>query len=203
MPPMESFLYAQAHNQEVNMANGNITVGTMAIAKVGRNAIEAEVIALADGGAYLVRNRNGREFVARRLEPIEEICHVRGKLSEPHGFRSVENTSAESAQQMLIHLAGAGQDADETLNPAPESGRQEAPAKRRSLMNAAMEVLRRSEHPLSTREIVAQAVAAGLWSPTGAKTPEQTLYGAIFREIATKEQPRIVKAEPKGKFRLA
>ena len=68
-------------------------------------------------------------------------------------------------------------------------------------MNAAVEVLRRSEQPLNTREIVAQAVALGLWTPTGAKTPEQTLYGAIFREMATKEQPRIVKAEQKGKFR--
>ena len=185
------------------MANGNITVGTMAIARVGRNAIEAEVIARADGGAYLVRNKNGREFVTWRLEPIEEICRVSGKLFESHGCRSVGNTSVESAQQMLIHLAGAGRDADETLSPASESGRQEAPAKRRSLMTAAMEVLRRSEHPLSTREIVAQAIAAGLWTPTGAKTPEQTLYGAIFREMATKEQPRIVKAEQKGKFRLA
>ncbi|WP_337746493.1 HTH domain-containing protein [Victivallis vadensis] len=70
-------------------------------------------------------------------------------------------------------------------------------------MNAAVELLRQSEHPFNTRELVAMATAQGLWTPTGAKTPEQTLYGAIFREIATKEQPRIVKAEQKGKFRRA
>ena len=47
---------------------------------------------------------------------------------------------------------------------------------------------------------VALAVEKGLWQPSGAKTPEQTLYSAIFRENATKENPRIVKSDKKGKF---
>lgn len=53
---------------------------------------------------------------------------------------------------------------------------------------------------LNTRELVALAVEKGLWQPSGAKTPEQTLYSAIFRENATKEHPRIVKSDKKGKF---
>ena len=148
------------------MANGNITVGTKAIARVGRNAIEVEVIAQADGGAYLVRNKACKEFTARRLEAMPD---------------EKAKASCEDSENSWI----------------------ETPAKHLSLMNAAVEVLRRSEQPLNTREIVAQAIALGLWMPTGAKTPEQTLYGAIFRAMATKEQPRIVKAEQKGKFRLA
>ncbi len=146
------------------MAIENIIVGTKAIAKVGRNAIEVEVIALENGGVYRVRNKAGKEFTARRLEALPE---EKAKAS----LEASENSGIETT---VKHL---------------------------SLMNAAVEVLRRSEHPLNTREIVAQAAALGLWMPTGAKTPEQTLYGAIFREIATKEQPRIVKEEQKGKFR--
>ena len=42
-----------------------------------------------------------------------------------------------------------------------------------------------------------------LWTPTECKTPEQTLYGSIFREINAKEHPRIVKSDVKGKFRVA
>ena len=72
--------------------------------------------------------------------------------------------------------------------------------KKRSLFDAAIEVLKQSEHPLNTKDIVAKAIELGLWEPTNAKTPEQTLYSAIFREIATKERPRIVKSEQKGKF---
>ena len=70
-------------------------------------------------------------------------------------------------------------------------------------MNAAVQLLRESPVPMNTREIVAAAIEAGLWEPTGSKTPEQSLYGSIFREIAAKEHPRIVRAEQKGKFRIA
>ena len=158
------------------MAIENITVGTMAIAKVGRNAIEVEVIALEDGGAYRVRNRNGKEFTARRLEPM------------PDGV------AVEPAQQIII---------PPTASNEPE--KTETPEKHLSLMEAAIRVLQSQPDgsAFNTRELVAMATKLGLWTPTGAKTPEQTLYGAIFREIATKEHPRIVKAEQKGKFRLA
>ncbi len=75
------------------------------------------------------------------------------------------------------------------------------PKKKLSLFNAAVEVLKLNAEPLNTREIIKFAIDNELWIPTNSKTPEQTLYGAIFREIATKENPRIVKSEQKGKFK--
>lgn len=48
-----------------------------------------------------------------------------------------------------------------------------------------------------------QAIDTHLYVPLTCKTPEQTLYGSIFREINTKDHPRIVKSEAKGKFRIA
>ena len=39
--------------------------------------------------------------------------------------------------------------------------------------------------------------------PTDCKTPELTLYGSIFREMKTKENPRIIKSTVKGKFEYA
>ena len=80
--------------------------------------------------------------------------------------------------------------------PAPEA----APTKRMSLMDAAVAVLKESGEPMNTREMVKAAAEKGYWTPTACKTPEQTLYGSIFREIKTKAQPRIVKSEIKGKF---
>ena len=56
---------------------------------------------------------------------------------------------------------------------------------------------------MNTKEILEAIVERQLWSPTPGKTPEQTLYGSIFREINTKEHPRIVKSDVKGKFRIA
>ena len=64
----------------------------------------------------------------------------------------------------------------------------------------AVEVLRLAKMPMNTREIIEWAIELKLWQPTGTKTPEQTLYGAIHRENKTKEQPRIVRSDLKGKF---
>ena len=74
------------------------------------------------------------------------------------------------------------------------------PQSKRSLFSAAVEVLRLAKQPMNTREIVEWAIDLKFWEPTGAKTPEQTLYGAILRENKTKEHPRIIKSEIRGKF---
>ena len=74
------------------------------------------------------------------------------------------------------------------------------PTKKMSLMDAAVAVLKESGEPMNTREMVKAATEKGYWTPTACKTPEQTLYGSIFREIKTKAQPRIVKSDIKGKF---
>ena len=66
-----------------------------------------------------------------------------------------------------------------------------------------MQVLAASRIPMNTKELVAKAIEMNLWIPTGAKTPEQTLYSGLFREIKTRETPRIIKSEEKGKFQIA
>ena len=88
------------------------------------------------------------------------------------------------------------------INPAHESDK---PVKRMSLLNAAVEVLKAagSEHPMNCKEILEAILERQLWIPTNYKTPEQTLYGSIFREINAKEQPRIKKSDVKGKFVIA
>ena len=89
----------------------------------------------------------------------------------------------------------------DTPNPAPESGG--SPEKKLSLLNAALLVLKRSRTPLNTKEILAQVIEEGLWSPNGAKTPEQSLYSAFFREIKEKETPRVRRsAARRGAFEL-
>ena len=80
----------------------------------------------------------------------------------------------------------------------------EAPAQRLALLEEAIRALQ-AQPPgtaLNTRELVELATASGLWANNGAKTPEQTLYFAIFREIATKERPRIIRSAERGKFEL-
>ena len=141
--------------------------GDRAVAKVGRNEINVEILAVEEK-SYLVRNNAGKEFHAVRLTALPD--------AEPEVITE-----------------------DNTPNPAPECITQK-PEKKRSLLEAAVEVLRIAKQPMNTREIIEWAMKLELWQPTGAKTPEQTLYGAIVRENKTKEHPRIVTSDIKGKF---
>ena len=157
-----------------------IKVGSKVILKVGRNAVEVEILkAMADGDAYWVKSiASGKEFMmpsARIKVPTVSIEPV----AEPE---TIEN---------------------EAPNPAPECTTAPRKEKKLSLMDAAVEVLKQSGEPMNTREMVKVATDSGLWIPTDCKTPEQTLYGSIFREMKIKENPRIVKSSVKGKFEYA
>ena len=154
-------------------------VGDRAVAKVGRNEINVEILAVEEK-SYLVRNNAGKEFHAVRLTAL------------PDADKGVGNIDTLAAEPEKITE-------DDIPNPAPECATQK-PEKKRSLLDAAVEVLRLAKMPMNTREIIEAAIELKLWQLTGAKTPEQTLYGAIVRENKTKEQPRIVKSDIKGKF---
>ena len=70
-----------------------------------------------------------------------------------------------------------------------------------SLLSAAAEVLAAGDEPLNTREMLALAKERGLWTPGAGKTPEQTLYSAIMREIRDKgEAARFRKSPLRGRY---
>lgn len=163
----------------MNEAN-EIKVGSKVIAIVGRNKCAATVSGITEKGYRLISAKSGKEFVTGRIAGI---------IAEP----MPETVAAEPETEVE----------NNTPNPAPESGKPDKPEKKMSLMDAAVAVLKESGKPMNTREMVKAAIEKGYWVPTDCQTPEQTLYGSIFREIKTKEQPRIVKSDVKGKFQIA
>ena len=72
-----------------------------------------------------------------------------------------------------------------------------------SLLKAAIAVLEESDEALNTKQMIEQAKAKGLWTPGEGKTPEQTLYSAIAREIKAKGDAARFKLVTKGHFKLA
>ena len=161
----------------------SITVGTVVVVKVGRNEVKVTVTEITAHGWKVRSQSTGREFEVRRIERI---------LAEP----VAEPETAAPAE------TEAAPEEDETPNPAPESGTAPRPEKKLSLINAAAQVLVACREPMNCKEIIAKAVEMELWVPTGGKTPEQTLYSGIFREMKTSNEPRFRKSEVKGKFLL-
>ena len=72
-----------------------------------------------------------------------------------------------------------------------------------SLVKAAIAVLGETDEALNTKQMIEQAKAKGLWPPGEGKTPEQTLYSAIAREIKAKGESARFKLISKGHFKLA
>lgn len=167
----------------------NITVGTIVMVKVGRNEIEVVVTEITANGWKVKKVGSDREFIVTRIERV---------IAEPGAPEAAPATEPET-EAVDAEIPSEAEEEVDTPNPAPESGG--SPEKKLSLLNAALLVLKRSRTPLNTKEILAQVIEEGLWSPNGAKTPEQSLYSAFFREIKEKETPRVRKsAARRGAF---
>lgn len=115
----------------------NITVGTIVMVKVGRNEIEVVVTEITANGWKVKKVGSDREFIVTRIERV---------IAEP----GAEVADAKISQEKEVDLP----------NPAPESGR--SPEKKLSLLNAALQILKRSRTPLNTKEILAQVIEEGL-----------------------------------------
>ena len=167
----------------------NITVGTIVMVKVGRNEIEVVVTEITANGWKVKKVGSDREFIVTRIERV---------IAEPGAPEAASATEPET-EAVDAEIPSEAEEEVDTPNPAPESGG--SPEKKLSLLNAALQVLKRSRTPLNTKEILAQVIEEGLWSLNGAKTPEQSLYSAFFREIKEKETPRVRKsAARRGAF---
>ena len=61
-------------------------------------------------------------------------------------------------------------------------------------------MLEQSDEPLAVRAMIEKAKESGLWTPKGGKTPEQTLYSAIIREIKDKGDASRFRKAGRGLF---
>ena len=158
--------------------------GDTAVSALHRGTVWLTAVTEITANGWKVKSQTtGREFEVRR---IERIVTEPAEEAEPETAAPAEPETEEE---------------DNAVNPAPESGSGPRPEKKLSLLNAAAQVLATCRTPMNCKEIIAKAVEMGLWTPTGAKTPEQTLYSGIFREIKTTEEPRFRKsATRKGSF---
>ena len=158
--------------------------GEIANAKVGRNLVEVEILECGEGFFRVKSVSSGREFNTSRLEKINNNQMEEAIMPEDN---ITTNAEAETNAEV------------DTPNPAPECATAKK-EKKVSLLDLAAKILADTGESLNCKELVAKAKETG-WVSTG-KTPEQTLYSGIFREIKEKgEASRFKKsATRKGSF---
>ena len=160
-------------------------IGEIANAKVGRNLVEVEILECGEGFFRVKSVSSGREFNTSRLEKINNNQQMEEAIMPEDNITT--NAEAETNAEV------------DTPNPAPECATAKK-EKKVSLLDLAAKILADTGEALNCKELVAKAKETG-WVSTG-KTPEQTLYSGIFREMNTKgEASRFKKsATRKGSF---
>ena len=76
-----------------------------------------------------------------------------------------------------------------------------SPSQKTSLLDAAAQVLEAGRRPMSCPEIVETAIELNFWTPGSGRTPSNTLYSSIIREIAKRgDASRFRRSAERGKF---
>lgn len=173
------------------MNRTGIRAGDRAFVKVGRNLVEVRVAGKAEGG-WSVTSRTGKTMTAKTLLTAEGEALVAHEADAPSPAKAAKASAPKAA---TAKLAPARASAEPSAKAVPRKGL--------SLLNAAAAVLERSDAPMSVRAMIAEAKSEGLWTPGAGKTPEQTLYSAIIREIKDKGEAARFRKEGRGLFSFA
>ena len=169
-------------------SSAGIRAGDRAFVKVGRNLVEVRVNGRAEGG-WNVTSRTGKAMTAKTLLTADGETLAAGEA---------EAAATAKAAPAKAKAAGAKAKAAPAA-PSPKA----VPQKGLSLLNAAAAVLERSDAPMAVRGMIEEAKAQGLWTPRGGKTPEQTLYSAIIREIRDRGGESRFRKDGRGLFAFA
>ena len=159
--------------------------GDRAYTKVGRNLVEVRVKAKTETG-WTVTTRTGRTLAVRSLEAVPGAAVGIASAGTPKAAAKAAKAAAKAAPKA-----------------APKTEAAAVPKKGLSLLNAAATVLERSGEAMPVRAMIEEAKASGLWTPRGGKTPEQTLYSAIIREIKDKGGASRFRKDGRGRFSFA
>ena len=170
------------------MKKANVQIGATYLVKVADNLVPVKITREHDNGGW-----EGTSVKTGKTIRIKSAQRLRKRLDDAAPRAKTPAKATKDAKPATKRNTG---ERDAT------SGRQEA--KPMSLLDAAAHLLSLGTgDPMRCKDIVDLAVARGLWMPRTGKTPANTLYAAIGREIKTKgNASRFVKAE-RGKFGLS
>lgn len=160
------------------MSKSAIRAGDRAFVKVGSNLVEVRVDGKTEGG-WNVTSRTGKSMTVKTLLTSE------GDTLAAHEAEDPAPAKAEAKAKPAA--------------PSPKA----VPQKGLGLLSAAAAVLERSDTPMSVKAMIEAAKSDGLWTPGSGKTPEQTLYSAIIREIRDKGNASRFRKEGRGLFAFA
>jgi len=165
------------------MKKNDVQIGVTYLVKVAGNLVPVKITREHDSGGWLgTSTKTGKTIRIKSAQRLRKRLDDAAPMAKKHEEATKDATSAK---QRACATGG------------------EPDGKPMSLLDAAAHILSLGAAlPMRCKDIVDLAVARGLWTPGNGKTPANTLYASILREIKTKgDASRFRKAE-RGKFAL-
>jgi len=182
------------------MKKADVKVGMVYLCKVGRQVTEVRLDSENPHGGWNGTNvkthRRIRVKSAQRLRALSPLAKAAARQADetPHAARGAKK--AEKATKATKAARGR----DTAQQGAPQA-QETAKARKPSLLNEAVAVLKESGQPMNAKAMVEAVLAKGQWATKG-KTPAATLYAAIIREIAKKGDDARFRKVERGQFAL-
>lgn len=144
--------------------------------------------------------KTGKVYRAKVTDKIAEV-----RIDKAHDKGGWHATNL--ATNRKVHIKSAARLRSEVKPRQPKKTTKDKPApatkpaKKMSLVSAAIKVMGKAKEPMNVKQIMAEVEKQKLWSPrNGGKTPGATLYSAMLREINHKgDESRFVKVD-RGQF---
>lgn len=167
----------------------DIHIGSVYDLKVGRNTTPVRIMQAAPAGGWEAVTLSGNKPVA--IQSADRLVGLHSPKKAP--------TSAQGAKSSTKPAKAATQpQSASTAHRAPTS----AKIKRVSALDAAARVLSEAEEPQTCPQLIDTMAAKDYWKSKSGKTPANTLYAAMAKEIRTKGKESRFQKVGRGQFAL-
>ena len=201
--------------KESIMKKDEVKVGTTYRVKVSGNLCDVRITGENPHGGWdgvnAATNRKVRIKSAQRLRARADRPTKRKKIMSLAEYEAEAKTATDgqtaSGRAKAASAPTAKKAGKATKEPRAARGRDTGErgakgAKRTSGLDAAAQVLAEAGEPLNTKGMIERMLAKDLWSTNG-RTPSATIYAAILRECATKDDASWFRKVARGKFELS
>jgi hypothetical protein len=171
------------------MKTTDIKIGSVYDLKVGRNTTPVRITKPAEkGGWEAVGLTTNKPVVIKTADRLVGLHSPKKAPTAAQGAKSSPKPAKAASQ---------GKSAN-TAKPAPKSPK----VKRASALDSAVRVLAEAKGPMTCQQLIETMATKGYWKSTGGKTPQNTLYAAIAKEINTKGKDSRFQKVARGQFAI-
>ena len=178
------------------MKKDEVKVGGMYVAKVSDKIVTVRIDSAHSKGGWNATNT----ATGKRIR-IKSAQRLRGPAKNAAKAKERNDRDKDRAPRSELTLEEAAKlEKVRAAKAKTKATNGEQKPKRVSALDAAAQVLGKTEKPMGARELIAAMAEQGLWTSPAGKTPHATLYAAILREIAARGDAARFKKVDRGLF---